>query len=221
MYNFYVLFFIRGSENLARKTKQEALETRELILEAALDIFYEKNYSTVTMTDIAAKVNMTKGAVYWHFKSKNDILLQILEGQFLKTERDFMDIYGIPESLEGLSSYYVSVLTLLPQDSRHIKIHTLMLRRHEWPEEVQTKVLALIKNSFEREKIMLEMLLIKAQNENKIRKDIVPAKVAITIAAVFYGLFILKLGGVMPAEFVSHIDPLIDVFRTYLEIDKK
>lgn len=61
-----------------RRTKEAALETRAKILESALDIFSEKNFSNASLTEIAANVGLTKGALYWHFRNKNDLLLRLV-----------------------------------------------------------------------------------------------------------------------------------------------
>lgn len=53
-----------------RRTKAAALETKAKILESALDIFSEKSFSNASLTEIAANVGLTKGALYWHFKTR-------------------------------------------------------------------------------------------------------------------------------------------------------
>lgn len=57
-----------------REQKQE--KKREDILRAAADVFIEKGYFRTTMEDIAAKLLMTKGSVYYYFKDKQDLLFQ-------------------------------------------------------------------------------------------------------------------------------------------------
>lgn len=48
------------------------------ILEAARTLFVEKNYADVTIIDIAAGAEVSKGALYHHFSSKEDIYLQMM-----------------------------------------------------------------------------------------------------------------------------------------------
>lgn len=62
-----------------RKTKQEAEKTYISLLEAAADLFLQKGVSRTTLQDIADHANMTKGAVYWHFKGKEDIIRALME----------------------------------------------------------------------------------------------------------------------------------------------
>jgi AcrR family transcriptional regulator len=63
---------------MPRRTKEEAAETRERILTAALDVFAEKGYARTTFVDIARAIGLSKGAVYWHFKTKPDLLAALI-----------------------------------------------------------------------------------------------------------------------------------------------
>lgn len=53
-------------------------ETINNILEAARTLFVEKNYANVTIADIAAQANVSTGALYHHFASKEDVYLQMM-----------------------------------------------------------------------------------------------------------------------------------------------
>ena len=61
-----------------RRTKEDAEQTRQAILESAMDIFYEKGYSKTTFDEIAKRINLTKGAVYWYFRNKPDIVAALI-----------------------------------------------------------------------------------------------------------------------------------------------
>lgn len=58
---------------MGRKTKQESLETRQHILDAAMQEFVRKGVSSTSLNDIALAAGVTRGAIYWHFKNKVDI----------------------------------------------------------------------------------------------------------------------------------------------------
>jgi AcrR family transcriptional regulator len=53
--------------------------TRENILQAAAQIFQEKGYHAASMQDIAEAVDLKKGSLYHHVKSKQEILLALLD----------------------------------------------------------------------------------------------------------------------------------------------
>ena len=55
---------------MARKTKAEAAETRQQIILAAIDAFYENGVSKTSLDEIARRASVTRGAVYWHFSNK-------------------------------------------------------------------------------------------------------------------------------------------------------
>jgi TetR/AcrR family acrAB operon transcriptional repressor len=72
MSNDILLPTIDGGD-LARRTKQEAQETRNSILDAAERVFHEKGVSSASLEEIAAAANVTRGAIYWHFKDKAEL----------------------------------------------------------------------------------------------------------------------------------------------------
>ena len=55
---------------MARKTKLEALETRERLLDAGETVFRHRGVTRTSLAEIAAAAGVTRGAVYWHFKDK-------------------------------------------------------------------------------------------------------------------------------------------------------
>jgi len=55
---------------MARKTKMEAQETRERLLDAAETVFRHRGVTRTSLAEIATAAGVTRGAVYWHFKDK-------------------------------------------------------------------------------------------------------------------------------------------------------
>ena len=53
-------------------------DTRRNIINASLDLFASKGYAGTSMNDIISKVGISKGSVYWHFKSKEEIFIQVV-----------------------------------------------------------------------------------------------------------------------------------------------
>ncbi len=51
--------------------------TRERILDIALDLFIEKGFDKTSLREIAEKLGFSKAALYYHFASKDDILLAL------------------------------------------------------------------------------------------------------------------------------------------------
>jgi AcrR family transcriptional regulator len=68
------------------------VKMKENILKQAINLFLHKGYRGTTIEDITDSVNITKGAFYWHFESKNELLQTIIEhyetsfvDEFIKT----------------------------------------------------------------------------------------------------------------------------------------
>ncbi|MEV3965685.1 TetR/AcrR family transcriptional regulator [Nocardia sp. NPDC050193] len=55
-------------------------DTRDRILSVALRLFAEQGYANTTLREIAEELGVTKAALYFHFKTKEDILAAILRG---------------------------------------------------------------------------------------------------------------------------------------------
>jgi TetR/AcrR family acrAB operon transcriptional repressor len=58
---------------MMRRTKEEAAETRESLLKAALTVFDRKGYASTTLQDVAKEAVVTRGAIYWHFGGKAEL----------------------------------------------------------------------------------------------------------------------------------------------------
>jgi AcrR family transcriptional regulator len=199
-----------------RRTKAEAMETRRRILEASFDIFSEKNFSDVSVSEIAEKVGMTKGAIYWHFRNKEDILVQIIEDFCERTGADFVSVHGVPQEIKDLRGYFKSALTMSATDPDFYKLQKLMLSRHEWTKSLQDRVLGIIRTASEKERSMIDGLLKKAQRDGSVRKDFDTNDVAILISAVFQGLCILQMADLLPKDFAKQADFLINAFTKEL-----
>jgi AcrR family transcriptional regulator len=58
---------------------QQSDQTREALLSTCLHLFAQRGFSSTSIDDIARAAGVTKGAIYWHFTSKETIFDAILE----------------------------------------------------------------------------------------------------------------------------------------------
>jgi TetR/AcrR family transcriptional regulator len=86
-------------------------KTKEKILKEASKLFSEFGFSGVSMENIAKKLNITKAALYFHFKSKKEIYLKVLERAFqelmAEIEREISKARSFKDSVFGLISSYL------------------------------------------------------------------------------------------------------------------
>lgn len=58
--------------------RDKTISIKEQILDKSIQLFLHKGYSATTIKDITDGVSITKGAFYWHFKSKDELLYTIV-----------------------------------------------------------------------------------------------------------------------------------------------
>jgi AcrR family transcriptional regulator len=75
-------------------------ERREQILDAAIQVFSRKGFAQARMDDLVAEAGLSKGTLYWYFKSKDEIILALIERVF---QQDL-------QQLEALTSSRVSAV---------------------------------------------------------------------------------------------------------------
>ncbi|MBS7008614.1 TetR/AcrR family transcriptional regulator [Anaerostipes sp.] len=80
---------------MARNKYPEITEQR--ILDASLKLFLEKGYEHTTIQDIIDELgDLTKGAIYHHFKSKSDIIEAVMDQLYGGQAKDWEDIINGP-----------------------------------------------------------------------------------------------------------------------------
>ena len=75
-------------------------DTKEKILDTALELFSRDGYEAVSVSDIAGRLDMTKGALYKHYKNKRDIFDSIVA----RMEEIFSDSFSSGADDDGEDS---------------------------------------------------------------------------------------------------------------------
>ncbi len=87
------------------RKEREKEELKELILNAAREIFLNEGYENTSIRKIASKIEYSPGVIYNHFKDKNDLLLSLHDKAFeCKIEALFLSVKNIPDPLERLKA---------------------------------------------------------------------------------------------------------------------
>lgn len=71
---------------MVRRTKADALATRNSLLDAAEHLFQARGVSRTSLNDIAVAAGTTRGAIYWHFKDKADLFNAMMDRVTLPME---------------------------------------------------------------------------------------------------------------------------------------
>lgn len=87
---------------MAKRRKEEALETRERILKAAVTVFHERGLARPSLTEVAELAGVTRGAVYGHFRNKADLFSALTERVQLPGEE--LEVAGSERSEDPLGA---------------------------------------------------------------------------------------------------------------------
>jgi TetR/AcrR family acrAB operon transcriptional repressor len=126
-----------------KRTKEEAAQTRQDLMDAALLVFSQQGYQAARLTDIARAAGVTRGAIYHHFGSKAELYSTLME------EASAQESGAVQAAIDeggSLSEIMARILTyslaLLEEDRRLRQIFELSLfKAGDDPElaEVQRK----------------------------------------------------------------------------------
>lgn len=153
---------------MVRRTKEEAEETKDKIVRATLEIFCEKGYSRTTFDEIARRINLTKGAVYWHFRNKADILTEIIHRAFLLSRQDLGQQVPELKTLEDLRRYLLCEIRLIQQHEQYRKFLFFVLFQMEWSEAILNKVSAELQDIIQSGRNVIKEVLTFAQKNGEI-----------------------------------------------------
>lgn len=82
------------------------IDTKQRILSASLELFASKGYAGTSMNDIISKVGISKGSVYWHFKSKEEIFVKVLTDSYREwIELVNSELKNLSDPIEKLRKY--------------------------------------------------------------------------------------------------------------------
>ncbi len=87
---------------MSELTDKRSDTTREQILRAAAHQFAQRPYYAVGLDDILAEARLTKGAMYFHFRSKHALALAIVDEQTVKSAAAIQDL--LARKLSGLET---------------------------------------------------------------------------------------------------------------------
>ena len=162
---------------MARRTKEDAEKTRIQILETALELFYEKGYSRCTLVDIAKRIGLTKGAIYWHFKSKVDLFLGLGTHMEEKLEASLADLSSEATGIEAIMTLPDSIIRMITEDRQLHQYYNLVYYRMEWQAELLP-----VKDFFDQQdqefRLYAESLFAEASRKGDVNQDYPVGKMA-------------------------------------------
>ena len=119
---------------MVRRTKEEALETRSRIIDAAEQVFYVKGVANASLEEIATAAELTRGAIYWHFKDKAELFDAMMQRVVLPVEEmlERSGSCGTTDPLELLRRATIDVLVRTASDERTQRVFDIAYHKCEY-----------------------------------------------------------------------------------------
>ena len=96
------MFICCGTQRLLSRRISDPISTRKQILRAAAHQFAQRPYYAVGLDEILAEAQLTKGAMYFHFRSKHALAMAIVDEQTSKSANEIKEL--LARELSGLES---------------------------------------------------------------------------------------------------------------------
>ncbi len=122
---------------MVRRTKEDAAATREALLDAAEAVFRDKGVAHASLAEIAAAADVTRGAVYWHFRDKAELFTALCQRVQLPMENMLAAASATPQAdpLGALRSLAVDALIRLAADPRAQAVLDVVFNKCEFAAE--------------------------------------------------------------------------------------
>lgn len=138
---------------MVRKTKEDAELTRLRIIDAAREVFLARGVSRSTLEHIAAQAEVTRGAVYWHFKNKTEIFHAIREQVFLPLIDRMDDTLSVENMAKDSSDALLQIenslcdtINELNENLQMRQTYEIMMIKCEYVDEFATVLQQIISN---------------------------------------------------------------------------
>lgn len=174
---------------MARKTKAESAATREALLNAAEDVFFDKGVARTSLEQVARHAGVTRGAVYWHFKNKGDLFMALVERVRMPFQSLVDEVRNVDPEVSPLDAMHRACLAGMKRLERpnHQRILSILLHRCEFfsdinPLEMQKEI---NEECFKEMLVLLQM----ADAQGQLREGVTPEIASHLVQATLGGLF--------------------------------
>jgi TetR/AcrR family acrAB operon transcriptional repressor len=174
---------------MVRRTKIEAQATRCQILDAAEVVFYEFGVARASLADIAGHAGVTRGAIYWHFRNKVDLIEAMLERVSLPMQEiaNALPAARSGDPLGDLQRSTVQMLRRVSADTQTQRVFDILINKCELVDDMEVAREPYLKC---RGRCMdtMERGFRAAKALRQLKKGVTPRNAAIGLHALVEGL---------------------------------
>ena len=205
---------------MVRKTKEDAELTRQRIIDAAREVFLARGVSRSTLEHIATQADVTRGAVYWHFKNKAEIFHALRDQVFLPLIDRMDDTLTVESSDDALTQIEKSLCDIVHELNKNIEMrqtYEIMMMKCEYVDEFAT-VLQQILDNCSNITGKFELAYERAKSQNIIARSQSPRALALDTHLFFSGLLHMWVKDVDGSKFRFQATELI---KSHINLRRK
>jgi TetR/AcrR family transcriptional regulator, cholesterol catabolism regulator len=158
-------------------TRENAIDSRQEILRTAARLFQQRGYDATSMNDVAAALKLSKGGLYHHFQSKDEILFNLMNHAMDITQARVIDgvksIADPEERLRMLVRRHIEVVMSV----RDREITVMLHENHPLPPPMRRRINARKKHYIH----FVENLITEVQRERSSRGSVTPRAAAFAL----------------------------------------
>jgi len=172
-----------------RRTKEEALRTREAILNAAERVFFETGVSRTTLAQVAEAAGVTRGAIYWHFHNKSDLFNAVIERVRMPMETAFYRLMENAGTLKDLEWLCTTSLIRVHEDEQLKRVYTVLFLKCEYTEDM-TGLIERERSAKHQATESLTHFFERLQSTGQVIDSLEPRALALALYAYMLGLHV-------------------------------
>jgi AcrR family transcriptional regulator len=166
-------------------TREATVDPRQEILRAAARLFQQQGYDGTSMNDVAAALKLSKGGLYHHFQSKDEILFNLMNHAMdITQERVINPVRGIGEPEERLRTLIrLHIGVVLSVRDREITV--MLHENHPLPPPLRKRI-----NTRKKDYVhFVENLIAEVQNSRASKRIVQPRAAAFALLGMINWIY--------------------------------
>jgi TetR/AcrR family acrAB operon transcriptional repressor len=202
---------------MMRRTKEEALVTRENVLTAALEVFSQFGYSAARLEDIAQAAEVTRGAIYHHFGSKEELYKTLVterSAEINQLAEEILRQGGTP--LEVIRRLLLRLIEYLEGNEEYRALLELAINKVELTAGLEAIWEETVKGRRQLAALFQE-LLSQGIQAGEVRRDLSVVSASWALVSFMNGIGLIWIQDPQAFSLGEHAEALVDTFVRGIE----
>jgi AcrR family transcriptional regulator len=177
-------------DSRASQSESRAQDSRDEILKAATKLFANRGFHETSMSEVARGAGVSKALIFWHFKTKEELFLAVLNRLLEPYVIDFAEEAGLLDEKEQILKLVECYLLFVRDNAGSIRFFVAqLLHDQRMSEGLTDQVLAL----YEGYRALLTDLITRAQEKGFCTREFTPEAATAFLLSTLNGMLINSL----------------------------